>query len=370
MRQAFALPLYRAWLASRGNCQEIMLGYSDSNKDGGYLMSNWSLYQAELGLVDLCREFGVKLRLFHGRGGSVGRGGGPSYDAILAQPPNSVNGMVRLTEQGEVIASKYADADQGRRNMETLVAATLEASLLPHAESVADVARYRGIMQEFAALSYEAYGELVRETPGFLDYFVASTPIAEIAELNIGSRPASRRATVSLDDLRAIPWVFSWSQCRLILPGWYGFGSAMTRMIDAGSCSIEELKAMAASWPLFRTLLSNMDMVLAKTDLGIASRYAELVEDAELRDRVWARLRTEWELTRDGFLAITGGSDFLSDNPVLARAIRERCAYLDPLNHLQIELLKRYRSGDRDERVKRAIHLTINGVAAGLRNSG
>jgi phosphoenolpyruvate carboxylase len=225
-------------------------------------------------------------------------------------------------------------------------------------------------MQEFAALSYEAYGELVRETPGFLDYFVASTPIAEIAELNIGSRPASRRATVSLDDLRAIPWVFSWSQCRLILPGWYGFGSAMTRMIDAGSCSIEELKAMAASWPLFRTLLSNMDMVLAKTDLGIASRYAELVEDAELRDRVWARLRTEWELTRDGFLAITGGSDFLSDNPVLARAIRERCAYLDPLNHLQIELLKRYRSGDRDERVKRAIHLTINGVAAGLRNSG
>ncbi len=209
MRQAFALPLYRAWLASRGSCQEIMLGYSDSNKDGGYLMSNWSLYQAELGLVDLCREFGVKLRLFHGRGGSVGRGGGPSYDAILAQPPHSVNGMVRLTEQGEVIASKYADADQGRRHMETLVAATLEASLLPHAESSGDVVRFRGIMQEFAALSYEAYGELVRETPGFLDYFMASTPIAEIAELNIGSRPASRRATVSLDDLRAIPWVFS-----------------------------------------------------------------------------------------------------------------------------------------------------------------
>jgi len=370
MRQAFSMPLYRAWLTSRGNCQEIMLGYSDSNKDGGYLMSNWSLYQAELGLVELCREFGVKLRLFHGRGGSVGRGGGPSYDAILAQPPHSVNSMVRLTEQGEVIASKYADPQQGRRNLETLVAATLEASLLSHAESRTDVARFRTVMQELAQRSYRAYGALVRETPGFLDYFTASTPIAEIAELNIGSRPASRRATVSLDDLRAIPWVFSWSQCRLILPGWYGFGSAMKGLIAEGGCSLDELKVMAASWPLFKTLLSNMDMVLAKTDLGIASRYAELVEDTALRDRVWQRLKSEWELTRDGFLAITGGTEFLSDNAPLARAIRERCAYLDPLNHLQLELLKRYRAGDRDERVKRAIHLTINGVAAGLRNSG
>jgi len=370
MRQAFSLPLYRAWLASRGNCQEIMLGYSDSNKDGGYLMSNWSLYQAELGLVELCREFGVKLRLFHGRGGSVGRGGGPSYDAILAQPPHSVNGMIRLTEQGEVIASKYADPQQGRRNLETLVAATLEASLLSHAESSSDVPRFRAIMHALAQRSYRAYGSLVRETPGFLDYFTASTPIAEITELNIGSRPASRRATVSLDDLRAIPWVFSWSQCRLILPGWYGFGSAVQALLGAGECSLDELKAMASSWPLFKTLLSNMDMVLAKTDLGIASRYAELVQDRPLRERVWQRLETEWELTRDGLLAITGGTAFLSDNAPLARAIRERSAYLDPLNHLQIELLKRYRGGDRDERVKRAIHLTINGVAAGLRNSG
>jgi phosphoenolpyruvate carboxylase len=370
MREAFSLPLYRAWLASRGNCQEIMLGYSDSNKDGGYLMSNWSLYQAELGLVQLCQEFGVKLRLFHGRGGSVGRGGGPSYDAILAQPPHSVNGMVRLTEQGEVIASKYADPDHGRHNLETLVAATLEASLLAHAESSGDVVRFRAIMHELAHRSYRAYGVLVRETPGFLDYFMASTPIAEIAELNIGSRPASRRAMVSLDDLRAIPWVFSWSQCRLILPGWYGFGTAVKELVDDGGCSLDELKLMAAEWPFFKTLLSNMDMVLAKTDLGIASRYAELVPDTELRVRVWQRLKSEWELTRDGFLAVTGASDFLGENAPLARAIRERCAYLDPLNHLQIELLKRFRSGDRDERVKRAIHLTINGVAAGLRNSG
>jgi len=370
MRQAFSLPLYRSWLASRANIQEVMLGYSDSNKDGGYLMSNWALYQAEIELVELCRAQGVRLRLFHGRGGSVGRGGGPSYEAILAQPPQSVNGRVRLTEQGEVIASKYADPENGRRNLETLVAATVEASLLPHAESSADIVRFRSIMQALAARSYRAYGTLVRDTPGFFDYFRASTPIAEIAELNIGSRPVSRRATGSLDDLRAIPWVFSWSQCRLILPGWYGFGSAVREMVDAGACSWDELRAMGSSWPFFQTLLSNMDMVLAKSDLGIASRYAELVDDSALRERVWTRLKQEWEFTREGFLTITGGSEFLSDNAALARAIRERCAYLDPLNHLQIELLRRYRSGDRDERVKRAIHLTINGVAAGLRNSG
>jgi phosphoenolpyruvate carboxylase len=370
MRRAFALPLYRAWLASRGNCQEIMLGYSDSNKDGGYLMSHWSLYQAEIALVDLCREHGIRLRLFHGRGGSVGRGGGPSYDAILAQPPQSVDGRVRLTEQGEVIASKYADPTHGRRNLETLVAATMEASLLPHAESNNDIGRDRTTMEALAAGSYRAYRALVRETPEFFSYFMATTPIAEIAELNIGSRPVSRRATGSLDDLRAIPWVFSWSQCRLMLPGWYGFGSAVRGLIEAGEHGLDDLRAMAARWPFFRTLLSNMDMVLAKSDLGIAARYAELVDDARLRERIWQRLKQEWELTREGLLSITGQGELLADNAPLARAIRERCAYLDPLNHLQIELLKRYRGGERDERVKRAIHLTINGIAAGLRNSG
>ena len=370
MRSAFALPLYRAWLASRGNCQEIMLGYSDSNKDGGYLMSHWSLYQAEIALVALCREHGIRLRLFHGRGGSVGRGGGPSYDAILAQPPQSVDGRVRLTEQGEVIASKYADATHGRRNLETLVAATLETSLLPHAEATNDIARYRATMEELAGRSYRAYRELVRETPQFFTYFMASTPIAEIAELNIGSRPVSRRATGSLDDLRAIPWVFSWSQCRLMLPGWYGFGSAVRGLIEAGGHGMDDLRAMATRWPFFRTLLSNMDMVLAKSDLGIASRYAELVEDSAARERIWDALKREWDLTRAALLDVTGKKEFLADNAPLARAVRERSAYLDPLNHLQIELLKRYRAGERDERVRRAIHLTINGISAGLRNSG
>ena len=369
MQRAFELPVYRDWLAARGNCQEIMLGYSDSNKDGGYLASNWSLYKAAARLVALTRSHGVRLRLFHGRGGSIGRGGGPTYEAILAQPPESVGGKIRLTEQGEVIASKYADPERGRRNLETLVAATLEASLLPHPELQCDVERHRAIMEELAQRSFVAYRALVRDTPGFYDYFRASTPVAEIADLNIGSRPASRKAWARIEDLRAIPWVFGWRQCRLMLPGWYGFGSAVEGLLGEAGHDLEELRDMAANWPFFRSVLSNMDMVLAKSDLGIASRYAELVDDASLRTRVWERLRAEWELTRRWLLAITGGADLLHDNPALARAIRSRRAYLDPLNHLQIELLRRYRGGETDERTKRAIHLTINGVAAGLRNS-
>jgi phosphoenolpyruvate carboxylase len=369
--QAFRLPLYRALVAARGNCIEIMLGYSDSNKDGGYLTSNWSLYKAATQLVDVvCRAHGVRLRLFHGRGGSVGRGGGPSYQAILAQPPHSVGGMLRLTEQGEVIASKYADPERGRLNLETLTAATLEASLMPHSMPAAKTARYFEMMEDLSQRSFAAYRTLVRETPGFIDYFRASTPLAEIADLNIGSRPSSRRATTNIDDLRAIPWVFSWSQCRLILPGWYGFGSAVAQFIDSKAGSVEELREMARQWPFFRSVLANMDMVLAKSDLGIARRYAELVPDAALRERIWALLRGEWELARQGLFSITGAGEFLAATPELANTIRHRLPYLDPLNHLQIELLRRYRDGDTDESTRRAIHLTINGVAAGLRNSG
>ena len=370
MRSAFALPLYRKWLAARGDCQEVMLGYSDSNKDGGYLMSNWALYRAQLELAAFCREQGIRLRLFHGRGGSVGRGGWPSYDAIIAQPPGSVDGTVRLTEQGEVIASKYADRVRGRRTLERLVAATLESDLLPHAEAGGDIERYRCIMDDLAQRSYRAYRTLVGETPGFLDYFRASTPLDEIADLNIGSRPASRRGIGGLDDLRAIPWVFGWSQCRLMLPGWFGFGSAVASALAAQACNLEELQNMAANWPFFRTLLSNMDMVLAKSDIGIASRYADLVADAATRNRIWQRLRSEWESTRTGLFAIARSDRFLAGNPELAAAIRRRCAYIDPLNHLQVELLRRYRGGDKNDRVRRALHLTINGVAAGLRNSG
>ena len=371
MRAAFALPVYRALVAARGDCQEIMLGYSDSNKDGGYLTSNWSLYKAATRLAGVvCREHGVRLRLFHGRGGSVGRGGGPSYEAILAQPPDTVGGMLRLTEQGEVIASKYADPQRGRRNLETLAAATLEASLLPQGIDAADLARWSALLEALSQRSFAAYRQLVRDTPGFIDYFRASTPLAEIADLNIGSRPASRRATAGIDDLRAIPWVFSWSQCRLMLPGWYGFGSALDGFIADAAGTLAELQTMARRWPFFRTLLANMDMVLAKADLGIARRYAELVEDAAVRERIWSLLEREFASTQRWLLAITQSKAPLDRAPALARAIRHRLPYLDPLNHLQVELLRRYRAGDTDSRTRRAIHLTINGVAAGLRNSG
>ncbi|MEO8717638.1 MAG: phosphoenolpyruvate carboxylase [Burkholderiales bacterium] len=362
-------PLYRSWVRSRGDEQEVMLGYSDSNKDGGYLTSNWALYKAAAALREACVARGVRLRLFHGRGGSVGRGGGPSYDAILAQPAGTVDGALRLTEQGEVIASKYADAERGRRSLETLAAATLEASLgrrPPHPNRERHVA----IMESLSAHALRAYRALVRETPGFIDYFRGSTPLSEIAALNIGSRPASRRATERLEDLRAIPWVFSWSQCRLMLPGWYGFGSAVEAWLGEKGGSIGELQEMQRGWPFWRSVLSNMDMVMAKSDLGIASRYAELVPDARLRQEVFGRISQEWQRTRRYLLEITGQTDFLGDNPALARTIRNRFPYLDPLNHLQVELLRRYRAGDTDERTRRAIHLTINGVAAGLRNSG
>ncbi len=369
MATALDLPLYRGWVAGRGSEQEVMLGYSDSNKDGGYLTSNWSLYKAGAALVAACAPRGVRLRLFHGRGGSIGRGGGPSYDAVLAQPPGSVDGALRLTEQGEVIASKYADPESGRRNLETLAAATLEASLAPRAQH-ARRARHAAIAEELSRRAFAAYRALVKDTPGFVAYYRASTPIAEIAELNIGSRPASRRATERIEDLRAIPWVFSWTQCRLMLPGWYGFGAAAEGWLKDKKASVEELREMHREWPFFRSLLSNLDMVLAKSDLAIASRYAGLVPDERLRREVFGRISEEWQRARRWLAAITGHAELLADNPTLARSIRNRFPYLDPLNHLQVELLRRYRADGSDKRLLRAIHLTINGLAAGLRNSG
>jgi phosphoenolpyruvate carboxylase len=362
-------PLYRAWIRDRGDAQEVMLGYSDSNKDGGYLASNWALHKAAGALHEVCAARGVRLRLFHGRGGTVGRGGGPSYDAILAQPAGSVDGALRLTEQGEVIASKYADPESGHRNLETLAAATLEASLgrrPPHPNRERHVA----IMEELAAEALRAYRALVRETPGFVEYFRASTPLDEIAALNIGSRPAARRKSERLEDLRAIPWVFSWSQCRLMLPGWYGFGAAVEAWLGGKRGTLEELREMQRAWPFWQTVLSNMDMVLAKTDLAIASRYAELVPDAGRRAEIFGMISAEWQRTRRWLREITGQAELLADNATLARSIRNRFPYLDPLNHLQVELLRRYRAGETDERTRRAIHLTINGVSAGLRNSG
>ncbi|MEP7275573.1 MAG: phosphoenolpyruvate carboxylase [Betaproteobacteria bacterium] len=370
MRAAFAVPEYRAMVAGRGDWQEVMLGYSDSNKDGGYLAANWALYRGEMLLVDAFRAHGVKLRFFHGRGGTVGRGGGPSYDAILAQPAGAVTGGLRITEQGEIIASKYSDPELGRRNLEALVAATLQASLEDTERLGRRADDHFAVMDELAAHALRAYRSLVYETPQFADYFRASTPIAEIAQLNIGSRPASRTASPRIEDLRAIPWVFSWGQCRLMLPGWYGFGTAVDHWLADHPRGLAQLADMQARWPFFKSVMSNMTMVLAKTDLAVASRYAELVDDPAVRDAVFPRIVDEHARTIRHCLAITQQSTLLEDNPTLARSIRNRFPYLDPLNHLQIELLRRYRAGDADPKTRRAIHLTINGLAAGLRNSG
>ena len=378
MDRVFHIPAFRALVTSRGDEQEVMLGYSDSNKDGGFLTSGWELYKAETVLTAVFAEHGVRLRLFHGRGGSVGRGGGPSYQAILAQPTGAVSGQIRITEQGEVIASKYGNGEVGRRNLEVLAAATLEATLTDHESGARNVAEFQAVMEQLSELAYRAYRGLVYETEGFNAYFRESTPISEIADLNIGSRPASRKKSERIEDLRAIPWVFSWAQCRLMLPGWYGFGSAVDAWLaevpGQGEARLATLRDMYRSWPFFRTLLSNMDMVLAKSDLGIASRYAELVADRELRSRIFGQLSGEWELTRRHLLAIEEEDDFLADNPVLKRSLRNRFPYMDPLNHLQVELLRRHRAGllheQQDERGRRGIHITINGVAAGLRNSG
>lgn len=371
MNDLFSLPYYRALLRSRGNTQEVMLGYSDSNKDGGFLTANWELYKAEVELVKIFAKHDINLRLFHGRGGSVGRGGGPSYLGILAQPAGSVNAQIRITEQGEVIASKYADPEIGRHNLETLAAATLEATLLHNNSIEGKEVLFSQVMEELSAHAYKTYRDLVYETPDFKRYFRESTPIGEIADLNLGSRPASRKKSDSIEDLRAIPWVFSWSQSRVMLPGWYGFGSAISAYIKRrGKEGTAILQDMYQCWPFFQAMLSNMDMVMFKTDLGIGASYARLVSDQSLAEKVFSRIEQEWKSTHDALLLITQQKDFLAANPALAKSFQNRRPYLDPLNHLQVELIRRYRQGDANAAIKSAIHLTINGVAAGLRNSG
>jgi phosphoenolpyruvate carboxylase len=370
MDRMLSLHDYRRLVDSRGSVQEVMLGYSDSNKDGGFVTSGWELYKAEIGLVDVFERHGVRLRLFHGRGGSVGRGGGPSYDAIIAQPGGAVNGQIRITEQGEIISSKYSNAEVGRNNLEILAAATLEASLL-HPRQSAPRREYLTAMDELSSLAFKAYRGLVYETDGFVDYFWASTVINEIATLNIGSRPASRKKTRAIEDLRAIPWVFSWAQCRLMLPGWYGFGSAVEQWIaEHPDKGMPFLKELYKEWPFFRMLLSNMDMVLAKSSIAIASRYAELVPDEALREKIFGRIRREWHSCIETLLDIMGQDRLLQGNPLLERSIRNRFPYLDPLNHVQVELLKEHRAQNPDEQVLRGIQLTINGISAGLRNTG
>ncbi len=371
----FADHSYRQLLASRGDRQEVMIGYSDSNKDGGYLASQWELYRAQRGLVATADRCGVHLRLFHGRGGTVGRGGGPAYQAILAQPPGSVRGELRITEQGEMVAAKYAQPASARRNLETLVAATLEASCMDAEQLGDDAARFTDAATRLAALAHASYRGLIDGTgagaPGrFVDFFRAITPIAEIATLNVGSRPASRKNSDRIEDLRAIPWVFGWSQCRLNIPGWFGAGSAFDQFAS-GAEERRLLADMHASWPFFQAMLNNMGMVLAKTDLAIGRHYADhLVTDPELRDRVFTVISDEYERTRRWHAELTGSDDPLVDNPALARSIRNRFPYLDPLHVLQVDLLRRHRAGERDELVERGIQLTLNTIATGLRNSG
>jgi phosphoenolpyruvate carboxylase len=370
MRDFLALPGISALIEAGGGIQEVMLGYSDSNKDGGFFTSNWEVYRASIALADLIRQGGrLRLRLFHGRGGTVGRGGGPSYQAILAQPAGTVNGQIRLTEQGEVIASKYANADIARRNLEALAAAAIESTLLS-----GELPASKEFLEAAAKLSdasMNAYRALVYGMPDFNSYFFAATPIAEIAELNIGSRPASRRQTQRIEDLRAIPWSFSWGQARTALPGWFGFGTAVkTFTEDNPEEGMKLLRRMKSEWPFFRTLLSNMDMVLAKTDMRLAKRYSALVPDRDLARRVFSVLLEEWRSTLDAVDAILETAERLADNPALAHSIKRRFPYIAPLNHLQIELIRRWRSGEQNDKIRRGILISINGVAAGLRNTG
>jgi phosphoenolpyruvate carboxylase len=359
----FDLALAKAILEGQGRLQEVMIGYSDSNKDGGYVTSNWEIRTALNGLLALGSARGIDMRFFHGRGGAVGRGGGSSFEAIQAQPAGAVRRGIRITEQGEVVSSKYGHPEGGLMNLETIAAATLMADVA-HEDDAADGAAG----ELLATLSEEAraaYRDLVYETPGFEDYFRQSTPVREIAELKIGSRPASRTASSGIADLRAIPWVFSWSQSRVMLPGWYGFGSA-----TAGSMRREALATLHAASPFFRSVVSNMEMVLAKSSLTIAARYAELVTDRELAQTIFQRIEAEWVASRDAVLAITGQGALLENNPRLAQSIRLRLPYIDPLNVLQVELLRRHRAGEADDDIGRGIHMSINGVSAGLRNSG
>ncbi len=378
--------VYADIVRSRGNRQEVMVGYSDSNKDGGYLCSQWSLSSAQTKLAAVARRAGVQLRFFHGRGGTVGRGGGPAYQAILALPPGTVDGSIRMTEQGEIVAAKYSNPSMARRNLETLVSATLEASLLhrraPGGGDEVDPV-FAETMDELSSLAFDAYRSLVYGDDRFVAFFRAITPTNEIATLNVGSRPASRSTSNAIEDLRAIPWVFGWTQCRLMLPAWYGVGSAVERFVgaDAGrefgrkdgrnDDRLEVLGEMYRTWPFFRSAIDNMGMVLAKSDLDIAQRYADvLVQDDSMRTEVFGAIVDEHTRTLGWHRRITGAVSPLADNPLLERSLRNRYPYLDPLHVMQVDLLRRFRDGDDDELVVRGIQLSINAIATGLRNSG
>ncbi|MGB5077513.1 MAG: phosphoenolpyruvate carboxylase [Sphingorhabdus sp.] len=364
MKAFFALPQMQALALERGH-QEVMIGYSDSNKDGGYLTSTWELYEASSALAPVFAEAGVAMQLFHGRGGAVGRGGGSAFGAIKAQPKGTVQGRIRITEQGEVIAAKYGTVDNAVTSLETMASATMLATLSSDPIAQADLVRFKAAMAELSKNAFRHYRELVYGTEGFRTFFRQMTPINEIATLKIGSRPASRTASDRIEDLRAIPWVFSWAQARVMLPGWYGTGQALHEFSDK-----KLLQAMGAKWSYFQTILANMEMVLAKSDMGIARHYAGLVEDQEMGQAMFARIRDGWSQARDSLLDASGQACLLEAHPALNNSILLRLPYIEPLNLLQIELMKRYRAGEKDERIGEGIQLTINAIATALRNSG
>ncbi len=364
MADYFALPEVAAVARARGH-QEVMIGYSDSNKDGGYLTSTWSLSRASTALAPVFEAAGVAMQLFHGRGGAVGRGGGSSFAAIRAQPPGTVQGRIRITEQGEVIAGKYGTRESAMTNLEAIAAATLLASLEPERLSMRDYARFSTAMDDLSGTAFRAYRDLVYGTEGFRTFFRQMTPLAEISGLKIGSRPASRTKSDRIEDLRAIPWVFSWAQARVMLPGWYGVGAAIAAFEDKAL-----LRDMATGWPFFAAVLSNMEQVIAKSNMAIAARYAALVEDQNLARGVYQTIYQSWHQSHDGLLLATGQSHLLANNPALDASIRLRLPYIEPLNLLQIELIKRRRSGEKDDRIGEGILLSINAIATALRNSG
>ncbi|MGT2928960.1 phosphoenolpyruvate carboxylase [Streptococcus dentasini] len=369
MEDYLSYDLVKQWIASNGNYQEIMLGYSDSNKDGGYLASGWTLYKAQNALTKIGEDHGIKITFFHGRGGTVGRGGGPSYEAITSQPFGSIKDRIRLTEQGEVIGFKYGNKDAAYYNLEMLVSAAINRMVTRMIADPNEIDGFRADMDKIVADSNKIYRDLVFGNPHFYDYFFEASPIKEVSSLNLGSRPAARKTITEISGLRAIPWVFSWSQNRIMFPGWYGVGSAFKHFIDAKDSNLEKLRHMYKTWPFFNSLLSNVDMVLSKSNMNIAFQYAQLAERQEVRD-VFNIILDEWQLTKNVILAIEGQEELLAENPSLKSSLDVRLPYFNVLNYIQIELIKRLRNEGLDEDTEKLIHITINGIATGLRNSG
>ena len=370
MEKYLSLPIAQKWIASKNNYQEIMLCYSDSNKDGGYLSSCWTLYKAQQQLTAIGDKFGVKITFFHGRGGTVGRGGGPTYEAITSQPLRSINDRIRLTEQGEVIGNKYGNKDAAYYNLEMLVSAAINR-MVTHKKSDAHTSnKYERIMDQVVERSYQIYRDLVFGDERFYDYFFESSPIKAISSFNIGSRPAARKTITEIGGLRAIPWVFSWSQSRVMFPGWYGVGSSFKEFIDQDpENNLAFLQLMYKRWPFFKSLLSNVDMVLSKSNMNIAFEYAQLCEDQNVRD-IFNIILDEWQLTKNVILEIEGHDELLAENTYLRDSLDYRMPYFNVLNYIQLELIKRQRNGQLTPDQEKLIHITINGIATGLRNSG